>query len=240
MRKRTAHPTPDCSLSTRSLVLKKAIRHARTGKETGCTHYHSFTCSSPRRSLLSSVTAYAPNPLQSISRNHYDPLRNNYTISQFHTSNTEECELSDLRQACFMLMKTDNTCPCTIEYSSLTEYLSHAFPVSVVPSKYIYLDVLDQNADCRETISDVLSGLHKEFSVGTLHDYLVVAGDAKTYQHLQSLKLDYGEELSWLLPFPGDFHILQPVVLKFEVSVGCMLTQSQLQVESFVVNQNCI
>ena len=246
MRKRTAHPTPDCSPSTRSPVLKKAIRRARRGKETGCTHYHSSTCSSPRRSLFLSVTAYAPNPLQSISRNHYDPLRNNYTIGQFHTSNTEECELSDLRQACFMYMltKTDNTCPCTIEYSSLTEYLSHAFPVSVVPSKYIYLDVLDQNADCRETISDVLSGLHKEFSVGTLHDYLVVAGDAKTYKHLQSLKLDYGEELSWLLPFPGDFHILknlQPVLSKvyFDIGLKQLAIASGFRGETLTSLQKC-
>ena len=38
---------------------------------------------------------------------------------------------------------------------------------------------------------------------------LVVCGDAKTYLHLQTIKLDYGEEVSWLLPFPGDFHILK-------------------------------
>ena len=34
-------------------------------------------------------------------------------------------------------------------------------------------------------------------------------GDAKTYNHLEILKLDYGNELAWLLPFPGDFHILK-------------------------------
>ena len=49
-----------------------------------------------------------------------------------------------------------------------------------------------------------------------------MAGDAKTYQHLQSLKLDYGEELSWLLPFRGDFHILkfQPVLSKVYFDIG--------------------
>ena len=60
----------------------------------------------------------------------------------------------------------------------------------------------------RETISDVLSRLYKEFIIQGSRTHLVVAGDAKTYQHLQSLKFDYGEELRWLVPFPGDFHIL--------------------------------
>ena len=44
-----------------------------------------------------------------------------------------------------------------------------------------------------------------------------MVGDAKTYQHLQNIKIDYGPKLSWLLPFPGDFHILmncQPVLMK--------------------------
>ena len=106
------------------------------------------------------------------------------------------------------------------------------------------LDVLDQNADCRETISDILSGLHKEFSVGTLHDCLVVAGDAKTYQHLQSLKLDYGEELSWLWLFPGDFHILknlQPVLSKvyFDIGLKQLAKASGFRGETLTSLQKC-
>ena len=103
------------------------------------------------------------------------------------------------------------------EITSLHHFLELAFPQSKPASKYLYLDVLDQNADCSETIAEVLNKLHNEFCVKAQYDHLVVAGDAKTYHHLQSLKLDYGEKLSWLHPFPGDFHILmnyQPILSK--------------------------
>ena len=106
---------------------------------------------------------------------------------------------------------------------SLVTFLSTIFPAEVVASNYRYLDVLDLNTDSRETIGEVLSELRKEFNIGTALEHLVVAGDAKTYQHLQSLKLDYGSELSWLQPFPGDFHILknfQPVLSKIYFDIG--------------------
>ena len=37
---------------------------------------------------------------------------------------------------------------------------------------------------------------------------LVMEGDVKLYDILKSLIFEYGEDLSWLIPFPGDFHIL--------------------------------
>eukprot|EP00117_Sycon_ciliatum_P012796 scpid88825/ scgid4999/ len=40
---------------------------------------------------------------------------------------------------------------------------------------------------------------------------LVVVGDGKTYDHLLSLMREYGDELSWLIPFPGDWHLLKAV-----------------------------
>ena len=110
-----------------------------------------------------------------------------------------------------------------LPFFSLHELLEKVFPIQVSPANYEYLDVLDQNADSRDTIIDVLSCLHEEFHIGEAKNHLVVTGDAKTYQHLQSLKLDYGEELTWLIPFPGDFHILinyQPILSKVYFDVG--------------------
>ena len=108
-------------------------------------------------------------------------------------------------------------------WSSFHELLEKAFPVTVSEAKYEYLDVLDQNADSRDTMQDVLVRLYQEFNIGDLTDHLVVTGDAKTYQHLQSLKLDYDQQLSWLIPFPGDFHILmnyQPILSKVYFDAG--------------------
>ena len=76
-------------------------------------------------------------------------------------------------------------------------------------SEYTYLHVLDKNADNKETILEVLSWLHHEFDVGNHIQHLVVTGDAKTYMHLINLKCEYGEALSWLVAFPGDFHALR-------------------------------
>ena len=242
--KRTARPTPDCSPTTRSPALKKITRRARTAKETGSTH-HDHRYESPRRALFSAINTYAPNPLQGISSNHYSALRTNFTLSHFHISSTEEVELDNFRRACFMYMlMTSDSDSDQVHCGSFIQFLSSVFSIEVMPSQYVYLDVLDQNADCRETISDVLSGFHKEFNIGISRDHLVVAGDAKTYQHLQSLKLDYGEELSWLLPFPGDFHVLknfQPVLSKvyFDIGLKQMAMGSGFRGETLTSLQKC-
>ena len=244
-RKRTTRPTPECSPSIRSPVPKKITRRARTAKEKGSTHYHNPVCASPRRTLFFASSTDAANPLQGISMNHYRALRNNYTISHFHNSHTETLELLNLRRMCFMymLMTSDHAIE-HVQTGSFLTFLSRMSSIVVLPSQYVYLDVLDQNADSRETINNVLSGLHKQFGIGASRDHLVVAGDAKTYHHLQSLKLDYGEELSWLLPFPGDFHILknfQPVLSKVYYDIGLkqLAMASGFRGETLTALQKC-
>ena len=51
--------------------------------------------------------------------------------------------------------------------------------------------------------------LHKELDVSNTVQYLVVAGDYKTYNHIQTVKQTYAKQLPWVTPFPGDFHTLQ-------------------------------
>ena len=66
---------------------------------------------------------------------------------------------------------------------------------SVDTSGVTYLQVIDQNADNPETILEALSWLHHEFDVGKSVDHLVIAGDAKTYLHMTTLKQQYGQAL---------------------------------------------
>ena len=87
---------------------------------------------------------------------------------------------------------------CAVNYSSI-----HAEPATVV-----YLSVLDIHADTVEAMSEVAAMLYKEYIVTTGAAHLVVAGDAKTYLRLKELKQQYGDELKWLLPFIGDWHVL--------------------------------
>ena len=87
----------------------------------------------------------------------------------------------------------------------------------IIKSQAIYLEVLVLPADCQTSIKTCLELIHRKFEVGIRVSYVVVAGDAKTYCHLVDLKKMYSFTLSWLLPFPGDWHIsnnMQSVIMK--------------------------
>ena len=67
----------------------------------------------------------------------------------------------------------------------------------------------DAVADTKDTMMDMWHELHQQYVVKQNHMWLVVEGDGKIYEILQSLKFEYGEELKWLLPYPGDWHMLK-------------------------------
>ena len=89
--------------------------------------------------------------------------------------------------------------------------------------------------------------MHDTYEIGKKLKHLVVVGDGKTYEHLVKIKDEYGSELSWLLPFPGDWHILenyQPVLMKIywdaglkHVAKNCYRQQTlkQLGDSSFII-----
>ena len=79
----------------------------------------------------------------------------------------------------------------------------------VEKSAYTYLKVINKNADCKETILEALCTLHKELDDSNTMQYLVVVGDYKTYNHIQTVKQTYTKQLQWVIPFPGDFHTLR-------------------------------
>ena len=76
-------------------------------------------------------------------------------------------------------------------------------------SKVNFLYVLDENADNRETMKFTLDKLYTDVEIHKTLNYLVVVGDAKTYDHLVSLKNEFPEKLEWFLPFIGDWHTLK-------------------------------
>ena len=80
-------------------------------------------------------------------------------------------------------------------------------------------------ADSNNTVLQVLNKLHAKFIVELGFRWLIVVGDAKTYDILQSLRRQYGSQMQWLLPFPGDWHILynyQKVLLKIYGEAGLL------------------
>lgn len=76
-------------------------------------------------------------------------------------------------------------------------------------SNVIYFMLLDQRCDDKETLLNVISELHTEFIASKKKMYLLLEGDQVTYERLQSIKKEYGNDLKWLLPFPGDWHLLK-------------------------------
>lgn len=84
-------------------------------------------------------------------------------------------------------------------------------------SNIVYIDILDEHADNKDTILHTLSVQQDKLQVGTKLNFLGVVGDGKTYDHLHTLKIEYGADLNWLIPLPGDWHILknyQEVLMK--------------------------
>ena len=67
---------------------------------------------------------------------------------------------------------------------------------------------MDAKADSKDTLMVLLHDLYSRYVVQQGRQYLVVTGDAKVYELLQSLKFEYGEDLHWLIPYPGDFQLL--------------------------------
>ena len=52
---------------------------------------------------------------------------------------------------------------------------------------------------------------------------IVLEGDAKLYEVIKSLQFEYGQELSWVIAYPGDWHMLmnfQSTLMKACYDVG--------------------
>eukprot|EP00117_Sycon_ciliatum_P041621 scpid79628/ scgid4628/ len=87
----------------------------------------------------------------------------------------------------------------------------------------VYLGLLDKPADSKETIKLVLDQLYVTYGIGKQLQWILVVGDGKTYDLLLKLQNEYGSELAWLVPFPGDWHTLkaiQPCLLKVYWDAG--------------------
>ena len=53
--------------------------------------------------------------------------------------------------------------------------------------------------------------------------HLLVVVNGTTYIHLVNLKNEYGDDLQWMIPYPGDWYLLknfQPVLIKMYLEAG--------------------
>ena len=108
-------------------------------------------------------------------------------------------------------------------------------------SNIIYYQVLDQKCDSKETLMNVINSVYVEFIESQKKKWILLEGDQDTYNRLQLIKTEYGNDLSWLIPIPGDWHFLknyQEVLLKIylDAGLGDLAKASGYQINS--INSN--
>ena len=76
---------------------------------------------------------------------------------------------------------------------------------------------MDAVADCKDTMMAMIHDLYQQYIVQQKQEYiyLIIEGDAKLYEVLQSLKHEYGRNLQWLIPLPGGWHML----MKYQIAL---------------------
>ncbi|CAG2184537.1 unnamed protein product [Mytilus edulis] len=145
------------------------------------------------------------------------------SLDDFSISEVEKVawdkHVSDLSAYCFSksVLKTNH-----IVVPGLKAYLAYDCSQTEV-SEFHSIAVLDETADSKATVELTLNILYGKFQVGTKINYLVVVGDGKSYDILIKLKSEYGNALDWVLPYPGDWHILKnllPVFMKIYYDAG--------------------
>ena len=187
-------PSP---LKTTKSPLSKKQRRVRTGTE----------------GIQPLVQPQQPHTLESLPSKsiqcHFDNAA--LTLSHFQSSGTEKQAGMELQTEtnAYMVHRTAlYNSNFKSPFLSLQDYYFLIRATHTEQSNVVYLQVMDAVANCKDTMITLLHNLHETFIEGRNMQWLVVEGDAKLYDILQSLKFEYGHELSWLFPYPGDFHLL--------------------------------
>ena len=148
------------------------------------------------------------------------------TIANFQICADEAAALDNFcsKMCTYMLQKQVSVCGTKI-FLNVKDYfkLHSGSTCKREKSEITYLQVMDAISDSKDTMMAVLQDLHRQFVVNQKKEYLIVEGDAKIYEVLQSLKYEYGNDLKWVLVYPGDWHTLknfQSVLMKVYYDAG--------------------
>ena len=90
-------------------------------------------------------------------------------------------------------------------------------------SKVVYMHISSERTDSKITLITVLSQMYETFVIEQNQKWLIVVGDAKTYDIVRSIRSEYGEQMKWVIPWLGDWHMLlnyQKVIMKAYADAG--------------------
>ena len=146
-------------------------------------------------------------------------------ITAFQLKSNENKALTEFKKMStnYMLLKVAST----THENTLIDFTTYFSLSNQVPqpeqSNIIFFKVLDQRCDDKETLLNVINDMFVEFVQSGKKKFVLLEGDQATYERLQSIKALYGNDLSWMVPFPGDWHFLknyQEVLLKIYLDAG--------------------
>ena len=186
----------------------KRVRRPRTGTE----QQHSTLTSEPSLHRFSDGSKDVPVDNASRPDQHpYSASLKDKTLSDFLMSEEAEAltELKDeINTYMFQKVTVNNKKPQKT-FLNIQDYFSVTRPNHTEKSNVLYLKIMDAIADSKDTMMAMLHDLHKQYIEEQHQQWLLVEGDAKVYEILKALKFEYGEELKWLIPYPGDWHMLK-------------------------------
>ncbi len=182
--------------------IPKIQRRARSGVESACTNRSIFT------QIENDSTNTRSAPLSAWG--HLD-------VSSFEMSPCEMKSLEDLLHTLCMYQLTKHVFSKigkrdkSVVLLDLHQFLilRQSFQPQPEKSEVVFLQVLDAIADHKDTVIFVRNDLHTRFIKRKGMKHLLVEGDAKLYEVLQSVKFEYGVEYSYLIPMLGDWHLLK-------------------------------
>ena len=166
----------------------KRRRWMRTGTEEKQTSTDTSNQSPPSTCTPNAIDSQLQNP--------------NLSIGNFRLTEEESKSMAQLREMCneYMLQKMASTthAKTLIDFQTYFNLYNNQPPPEC--SNIIYYKVLSQRCDDKETLLNIINDLYHEFVATKKKKWILLEGDQATYERLQSLKTEYGNDLSWMVP----------------------------------------
>ena len=133
------------------------------------------------------------------------------TLSEFQLSGTERASLDRVLLCATGYCSVKNVAAeSESSFIGMQQFVAFADNITQAEVGHVkYVGVLDEVADTKDTVLHIISDLHTEYICRHEKSFVVIEGDAKVYDIIQSVKREYGSDLDWVIPFPGDWHLLK-------------------------------
>ena len=150
------------------------------------------------------------------------------SLQNSHESESEVTERKEIHAKLFAYIVQKYTAQHSPENTNgilndVRQFLEQSITHEQKPSLIHYMELVDENPDCDETMAQIGEDLLERFSTGAQQGWVVLVVDGKTYEHLMNVKRQYSHTLKKLLILPGDWHTLknfQPVLMKVYFHAG--------------------